>query len=288
VVRRVSRAGRITTVAGNGTGGYSGDNGPATSAQLDQPNAVSRLRGGGFLIADAGSSVIRRVSARGRITTVAGTGVAGYNGDNVPAVAAKLFFPQDVAALRDGGFLIADSNNERIRMVSPAGVITTVAGDGTFGFAGDNSPATVAKLALPTGVSPTADGFLIADSDNSRIREVSGGTITTVAGDDTVGYRGDGGPAVDARLRFPRGVAARSNGGFLIADTQNDAIRKVSPAGKISTVAGTGPTGGLRASRPATSVSLNMPNAVASLRSGAFLIADTAADRIRKVRKRSR
>lgn len=282
VIRRVSESGRITTVAGDGTGGYSGDNGPAKRAELDQPVGVAALPGGAFLIADTANSVIRRVSAKGRITTVAGNGISGYSGDNGPAVAAKLFFPQGVSAVPGGGFLIADSNNERIRQVSPAGQITTVAGDGTFGFAGDHGPATAAKLALPTAVSATPDGFLIADSDNFRIREVAAGTITTVAGNGTGGYSGDGGRATRAQLRFPKGVSAQSDGGFLIADTQNDAIRRVSPAGRISTVAGRPPSAAAR-SASATSTRLNMPNAVAPLGNGGFLIADTFAQRIRKV-----
>ncbi len=283
VIRKVSASGKISTVAGDGTGGYMGDHGPATSAELDQPNGVARLPGGGFLIADTVNSVIRKVSATGTISTVAGTGVANFGGDNGPAVSAELFFPQGVAPLAGGGFLIADSNNERIRKVSAAGVITTVAGNGTFGFGGDDGPATSAKLALPTGVAVTANGFLVADSDNSRVRAISGGKITTVAGKGTTGYSGDGGPATEAKLTFPKGIAALSGGAFLIADTQNDAIRKVSAAGTISTVAGRRPTGSRRAGRPATFARLNMPNAVGSLRDGAFLIADTAAQRIRWV-----
>jgi trimeric autotransporter adhesin len=282
VIRKVSPSGRITTVAGNGRGGYEGDNGPATKAHLDQPDTVSPLPGGGFLIADTVNSVIRRVSAQGMITTVAGTGMSGYGGDNGPAVDAKLFFPQSVAALPGGGFLIADTDNERIREVSPAGQITTVAGNGTFGFAGDRGPATSAELALPTGVSVTPDGFLIADSDNDRIREVSSGTITTVAGNGTIGYSGDGGAATRAEMRFPKGVSAQPDGGFLVADTQNDAIRRISPAGRISTVAGKKPPPAARAGQ-ATSTRLNMPNGVAALANGGFLIADTEANRIRKV-----
>jgi hypothetical protein len=283
VIRKVSASGKISTVAGNGTGGYMGDNGPATSAELDQPDGVAPLPSGGFLIADTVSSVIRRVSPARKITTVAGTGIANYGGDNGPATSAELFFPQGVAPLPGGGFLIADSNNERIRKVSAAGQITTVAGDGTFGFGGDNGSATSAKLALPTAVAPTSDGFLIADSDNSRIRAVSAGKITTAAGTGTTGYSGDGGPATHAKLTFPKGVAALPGGAFLIADTQNDAIRKVSAAGKISTVAGRGPLNRRRPSRPAAAVRLNMPNAVGPLSGGAFLIADTAAQRIRWV-----
>src|SRR6266496_2412911 len=136
----------ITVVAGNGKKGYAGDHHAAIHAKLDQPRGVAALPGGGFLIADTTNSVIRKVSAGGRISTVAGNGVAAFGGDNGPATSAKIFFPQGVAALPGGGFLIADSNNERIREVSPGGEITTVAGNGMVGYMGDNGPATMAKL----------------------------------------------------------------------------------------------------------------------------------------------
>jgi hypothetical protein len=283
VIRKVSPRGKISTVAGGGTGGVT-DSGPARSVQLAFPDSVSPLHRGGFLIADTTNSVIRKVSAAGGISTVAGTGMSSFGGDNGPATAAQIFFPQSVAALPRGGFLIADSNNERIREVSPGGEITTVAGNGMVGYMGDNGPATMAKLFLPTAVSPTSGGgFLIADSDNSVIREVSGGTITTVAGKATAGYSGDGGPATMAELLFPIGVSALDGGGFLIADTTNGVIRKVSAAGRISTVAGHNVFAAHRARRSPTSATLHMPTAVAPLPGGAFLIADSQANQIRWV-----
>src|SRR5207244_954980 len=168
-----------------------------------------------------------------------------------PATSARLNSPNGVAATADGGYLIADTSNQVIRRVSPAGTITTVAGTLTMtGSTGDGGPATAAKLNFPEGVAATADGgFLIADLGNQVIRRVSpAGTITTVAGTLTVsGSTGDGGPATAAKLNLPEGVAATADGGFLIADANNHAIRRVSPAGTITRGGGTltvaGPTG---------------------------------------------
>src|SRR5439155_963426 len=195
-------------------------------------------------IADTSNQVIRRVSPAGTITTVAGTlTMTGSTGDGGPATAAKLNFPEGVAATADGGFLIADLGNQVIRRVSPAGPITTVAGRLTVaGPTGHGGPATGATLNAPAGVAPTAAvGFLIADASNHGIRRVSpAGRITTVAGTLTVsGSTGDGGPAAAAELNFPAGVATTADGGFLIADANNHAIRRVSPAGRVTTVAGT-------------------------------------------------
>src|SRR5438132_1438510 len=232
-IRRVSPTGTITAVAGTLRPAVStGEGGPATGAKLAFPAGVVATADGGFLIADGDNPAIRRVSPAGTITTVAGTlTVSGSTGDGGPAAAAKLNFPEGVAATADGGYLIADANNHAIRRVSPAGTITTVAGTLTMtGSTGDGGPATAAKLNGPAGVATTADGgFLIADANNHAIRRVSpAGRITTVAGTLTMsGSTGDGGPAAAAELNFPFGVAATADGGFLIADTDNDVIRFV-------------------------------------------------------------
>jgi hypothetical protein len=166
------------------------------------------------------------VSPAGTITTVAGT-TAGFSGDGGPATAAKLDTPVGVAVTADGGFLIADTGNERVRRVSPAGTIRTVAGT-SYGFSGDGGPAAAAQLGAPSGLAATADGgFLIAETGNHRVRRVSpAGTITTVAG-TSFGLSGDGGPASLAQLHVPSGVAATADGGFLIADQINDRVRFV-------------------------------------------------------------
>src|SRR5215471_17201136 len=247
-VRRVSPSGTITTLAGgNGLNGFSGDGGPATNAQLNLPMGVAVQADGSVLIADSNNFRVRKVAPSGIITTVAGNGTEGFSGDGGPATAAKLDLPVAVAATRDGGFLIADAINNRIRKVSSTGIITTVAGNGTEGFSGDGGPATAARLWSPNAVSAPADGgYLIADSNNNRVRRVSPtGTITTVAGNGTAGFSGDGGPALGAALNSVVGVSESPDHSVLIADSGNDRIRRVSPTGTITTVAGTdGPFGG--------------------------------------------
>ena len=245
----------IFTVAGTlTTPGSTGDGGLATAANLNNPRGVAATADGGYLIADTGNDAIRRVSPGGTITTVAGTlTMPGSTGDGGPATAAKLNLPIGVAATADGGYLIADQNNHAIRRVSPAGTITTVAGTLTVsGSTGDGGPATAAKLSYPSGVAATADGgYLIADTNNQAIRRVSpAGTITTVAGTLTVsGSTGDGGPATAAKLNLPFGVAATADGGFLIADNGNHAIRFVDadlrpgPSGPQGPSGGPGPRG---------------------------------------------
>src|SRR5215471_8190278 len=244
----VAATGTISTVAGSDPlGDFSGDGGPATAAALNNPAGVAMMPDGGYLIADAGAARIRRVSATGIITTVAGNGTPSYSGDGGPATAAGLYAPSGVAPMPDGGYVIADTGNSRVRQVFPDGTITTVAGTGTPGFSGDGGPATAAQLGInsPYSVAVTADGgFLIGDEVNRRVRLVSpSGIITTVAGTGVQGSSGDGGAATAAQLNVPMGVAATPDGGFLIADEFSNRVRWVSPTGVITTVAGTGTLG---------------------------------------------
>jgi hypothetical protein len=163
--RFVDANGVIHTLAGTGAAGYSGDGGPATQAKLNFAHSVAPTPDGEFLVADTLNSRIRKIDASGIITTVAGTGVAGYSGDGGAATSARINNPRGVVALPDGGFLIPDSNNQRVRRVAPNGIITTVAGTGVQGFAGDGGPAVSARLSIPFGVAPTADGgFLVVDA----------------------------------------------------------------------------------------------------------------------------
>ncbi|MGD0497335.1 MAG: putative Ig domain-containing protein, partial [Bryobacteraceae bacterium] len=229
-VRKVSPGGTITTVAGNGSPGYSGDGGPAASAQLYFPYGLAADASGNLYIADSGNYRIRKVSASGVITTVAGNGTSGYSGDGGPATSAQLNFPYGLAADASGNLYIADSNNQRIRKVSASGIITTVAGNGTSGYAGDGGPAISAQLNFPYGLAVDTSGNLyIADSSNQRIRKVSAsGVITTVAGNGTYGYSGDGGPATSSQLWGPRGVAVDASGSNLyIADEGSHRVRLV-------------------------------------------------------------
>jgi hypothetical protein len=236
-IRKVSPSGIITTVAGNGTHGFSGDGGPATSAQLSGPLGMAVDGTSNLFIADAGNYRIRKVSPSGIITTVAGNGNYGDSGDGGPATSAQLSDPYSVAVDGAGNVFIADTDSSRIRRVSPSGIITTVAGNGSYGYSGDGGPATSAQLDSPRGV--TVDGvsnLFIADTYNSRIRKVSpSGIITTVAGNGIYGVSGDGGLATSAQLSYPSSVAVDGVGNLFIAD--GGAIRKVSSSGLITTIA---------------------------------------------------
>jgi trimeric autotransporter adhesin len=174
VVRKVSSAGVITRVAGTGTAGNSGDDGPATDAQLNGPSGVAATADGGFLVTEPTSHLVRKVSSAGVITRVAGTGTAGNSGDDGPATDAELNGPWGVAVTADKGFLIANYFSHVVRKVSSTGVITRVAGTGTAGNSGDDGPATDAEISGPWGLAVTADGgFLIADQDSYVVRKVA-------------------------------------------------------------------------------------------------------------------
>ena len=232
-VRRVDPAGQITTVAGTGSGGYSGDGGSATSAKLDSPTGVAVDASGNLYIADAGNHRVRRVDPAGQITTVAGTGSRGYSGDGGSAPSAELDWPIGLALDASGNLYIADAGNHRVRRVDPAGQITTVAGTGSRGYSGDGGSAPSAELDWPIGLALDASGNLyIADFSTHRVRRVDpGGTITTVAGTGSRGYSGDGGPALGAQLDEPIGLALDASGNLYIADLGNHRVRRVELAG---------------------------------------------------------
>jgi hypothetical protein len=277
-------AGAITTVAGTGTQGFSGDGGRAAAARINFPTGVAPTADGGFLIADHDNNRVRRVAANGTIRTVAGNGRSAFSGDGGPATAAALNSPTDVEPTPDGGFVISDAENQRIRKVSPSGTITTIAGTGSRSPSGDGGPATAASLS-PIAVEPTADGgYLIVDDLNNQVRRVSpAGTITRVAGTGAGGYGGDGGPATAAKLFTPSRAVPTPDGGFLIADSFNSRIRKVSAAGTITTVAGNGTRGFSGDGGPATRAQLYEAEGVSVTADGGFLIADRLNHRIRKV-----
>ena len=282
-IRRVRR-GIITTVAGNGLRGFSGDGGPATSAKLAEPYGVAVAPDGSLYIADRSNNRIRRVDPDGIITTVAGNGTASFSGDGGPATSATFSFPQGVAVGPDGSLYIVASSNARIRRVGPDGIITTVAGGGTAGL-GDGGPATSAQL-RPTGVAIGPDGSLyVADSSNDRIRRVGpDGIITTVAGNGLRGFSGDGGPATSAQLNNPSyGVAAGPDGSLYIADSANNRIRRVDPDGIITTVAGNGTASFSGDGGPATSATLAYPAGIAVGADGTLYVTDNSNRRIRHV-----
>jgi hypothetical protein len=230
-IRRVFGDGHIATVAGS-TKGFAGDGGPATRARLDSPTDTAVLSDGSFVIADTGNHRIRRVAADGRISTLAGTS-KGFGGDGGPATAAQLDSPRDVATLSTGGFVIADTGNNRLRKVDLAGTITTLAGTSP-GLSGDGDPANTAQVRQPFSVIGLPNGgVLVADTDNDRVRRVTPlGAIIAVAG-TTDGNSGNGGPAKGARLSHPNGVTLAPGGGFVVADTSNAAVRRVTDVGAV-------------------------------------------------------
>lgn len=219
----------ITTVVGDGNLGYSGDGGPAVSAQLHNPTAVATDASGNLYFADYLNHVIRRVDSNGTITTVAGNGTAGYSGDGGLATSAQLSGPLSFALDASGNLYISDVFNHVIRKVTPGGTISTVAGNGSYGYSGDGGPATSAQLNTPQGVAVDASGNLyIADYSNYVIRKVTlGGIISTVAGNNTQGNSGDGGQAASAQLTNPLSLAVDVSGNLYIGDIA--VIRKVPP-----------------------------------------------------------
>src|SRR5262245_25177990 len=289
-IRIVTPDGVIHTMAGSGDEGFSGDGGPAIAAQLGSPAGIAVDRAGNLFIADPYSSHIRKVNPDGIITTVAGHGTFGFSGDGGPATSAQLGSAGAVVVDGAGNLFIADFNNNRIRKVTAAGVITTVAGTGrsfpfSGGFSGDGGAASAAQLNLPLGLAVDGDNLLIADSSNQRVRKVNlGGVITTVAGNGAfTGFSGDFGPATAAELRSPAGVAVDSDGNLFLADTFNNRIRKVNPAGVITTVAGHGEFSFSGDGGPATAAQLNQPHDVVVDAEGNLFIADTQNNRIRRV-----
>ncbi|MEW2043790.1 hypothetical protein AB0885_43780 [Streptomyces sp. NPDC005534] len=232
-VRKVDTQGTITTVAGTGSTGFDDDTRLATAARLAAPWGVAVDVYGNLFIADTYNKRVRKVDTHGTITTVAGTGEAGFNGDNQPATTAHLASPRGMAVDGYGNFYIADTYNNRVRKVDGNGVITTVAGTGQEGFNGDDQLATVAHLASPRGVAVDAHGTLcIADTDNDRVRKVDGnGVITTVAGTgEAAGQRViDGEPLSMTPLRRPEFLAFDSQGNLYIADTHAHRVRRVLP-----------------------------------------------------------
>jgi sugar lactone lactonase YvrE len=350
VIREVvASTGIINTVVGNGTCGLSGDNGPATSAQLNFPQGIAFDGSGNLFIADINNNVIRRVDGSTKIiTTYAGTGAQGFTGDGGPATSATFRFPQAVATDANGNLFIADSDNNVIRRVDVGtGIITTVVGTGAQNYSGDGGPATAATMQIPGGIVVDAsENLYIADSGNAVIRKVtaatgiintivgvqskfgfggdggpalsasltnpfllavdsttgnvwipdywnnrvrmytaSSGIITTVVGNGLVG---DGGPATSASLYDPRSPILDSEGNLYIVDATNNRIRKVDTSGNISTVAGNGivcpntedPCG---EGGSATSASLSIPRTVTIDPSGNLIIADSGSNRIREV-----
>ena len=283
-VRKINTSGIISKVAGNGVVGFTGDGVAATATALSAPSAVAVDGAGNIYIADAGNSRIRKVNTSGIITTVAGMGASTFGGDGGAATDAALHNPTGIALDAAGNIYIADELNARIRKINTSGIISTIAGDGTFGFGGDGGAATAAEFYQPYGVAVDASGnVFVADQVNNRLRKINtSGIITTVGGSAGGGFTGDAGPATAARLSMPSAVAVDATGNMFIADQNNNRIRRINPAGMINTVAGNG-IAGHGDGGPATAAQLSNPNDVTFDAIGNVYICDVADNVIRKV-----
>jgi sugar lactone lactonase YvrE len=280
---------QITTFAGTGTAGFTGDGGAATNAELSNPTQLTFDAHGNLYISDAGNNRVRMVTPAGVISTVAGDGQATFSGDGPVATKVALNFPDSIAFDSNGNLYIADTGNNRIRMVTPAGAISTVAGNGNGGFNGDGIAATSAELNEPTRVAVDSSGNLyIADVANNRVREVNGTThiITTIAGTGTAGTSPDGTSAVHAEINQPVSIALDSQGNLFISDIGDDLVRAVNtqasattllgvqiPSGAIATVIGGG-TQADTAVHPALNVSLAFPTGLITDSNGYLYVAD--------------
>jgi sugar lactone lactonase YvrE len=283
-VRKINPQGTVVTIAGIDESGFGGDNGPATDAQLNNPCGIATDGYGNVYIADKNNNRIRKITGAGIISTLAGTGEAGYGGDDGPAIAGQLNAPTGIATDLNGNIYIADAGNNRIRKISADGIITTIAGTGVAGYNNDTI-ATAAQLNAPNGVATdTAGNVYIADTWNYRIRKVTpAGIIRTMAGDGNAGYNDDGKASTAAQLNMPTGVAADRAGNIYIADEGNNRIRRINAGRIITTFAGTGKTGFSGDGGNAWIAELNEPHAVAVDRGGNLYIADRENNRIRRV-----
>ena len=288
-VRVVGSNGNISTFAGTGTAGYSGDGGAATAAKVNSPGGISFDLNGNLLLADSANHRVRRIGTNNLITVLAGNGTAdgffGQIGDNSAATSANINSPSAAVADTNGNVFIADTLHHRIRKVATNGVITTIAGNGAPGYSGDRLRGPYAQLNAPAGLAlDRAGNLLIADKSNNCIRALSpGGLISTLAGNGTRGFAGDGGPATNAQFNLPAGVNVDSAGNVYIADTGNHRIRRVNPQGIISTLAGTGVAGFSGDGGAGKNAQLNGPADVSPDAAGNLYIVDKANHRIRQL-----
>jgi sugar lactone lactonase YvrE len=285
LVQKVSAAdGAITTVAGNGASGYTGDGGAAILAQVSGPSGMALDGAGNLYIADQKNNVIRKIDANGVITTFAGTGTQGYSGDGGPATEARLRSPGSVALDAAGNVFIGDGNYA-VRKVTADGTIATVAGTGQYdyvGGTGDGGPATSAPLGASFRIALDSVGNLYI-ADGARLRMVGlDGMINTVAGTGKDGYSGDGGPAIDAQVNCTT-VKVAPDGEIYLADIYNSVVRRISLDGVITTVIGNGNFGYGGDGGPATQAELRNPTDIAVDASGNIFITDQTNGVIRRV-----
>ena len=294
VIRKVDTTGIITTIAGTGTQGFSGDSGPATAARLDSPQGLALDTDQNLYIADTRNHLIRKLNlTAGIITTIGGATIngnisPGFSGDNGPATAAHLNLPTALAFDPAGNLYIADTQNHRIRKIAATtGNITTIAGNGTQGFSGDAGPATSASIDSPTGLSvDTSSNVYLADTHNHRIRKITAATgkITTIAGTSATGYNGDNTTATTATLALPHGLTIDPAGNLYLADTANHRIRRIdATTGIITTIAGAGAQTFAGDTGPAPTASLDTPRAATTSPTGLLTLSDTGNQRVRQI-----
>ena len=284
-IRKVNTAGIITTIAGNDTVGYNGDSIPATAAQLSHPVGIVCDASGNIFFCDAYNNRVRKINSSGIITTVAGTGLPGYNGDNIAADTAVLWVPWCLAIDHSGNLYITEWGSHRVRKVDVSGIITTVAGTGILGNSGDNGPATAAEINEPYGIAiDSAGNIYFADSYSLLIRKIdAAGIITTFAGGGIA--MGDNGPADSARLEGPGGVALDDKGNVYIGDLENNRIRKVNTTTNIiTTIAGDGIAGFSGDNGLAVNAELKGPDGLAIDAAGNIYFADFYNNRIRYIK----
>ncbi len=291
VLRLDRKTSQVTTVAGNGKQGYSGDGGPATAAQLNEPYEVRFDAAGNMFFVEMKNHLIRRVDAKtGVITTVAGTGKQGYGGDNGPATAATFNRPHSIALDDRGGMYIADIGNHRIRRVDlKTGVIKTIAGNGQRKLPVDGATAAGNAMAGPRALTFHQGVLWIALREGHSVwsLDTKTGRLKHVAGTGKKGFSGDGGPALAATFNGPKGIALSPGGNVVVVDTENQTIRKINmQTGRISTIAGRGPRhrGGQGDNGPATKAELDRPHGVCVDPQGTVYIGDTNNHRVRAVK----
>lgn len=282
-IRRIDPSGTVTTFAGTGAAGFSGDGGPASAAQLNAPTGVCSDASGNVYINDLRNARIRRVSPGGVISTYAGNGGNGWAGEGGPAGAATLWLPIRCAVFNNALYFV-DQGAHRVARITAGGTLETLAGNGARGFSGDGGPASAAVLDNPTAIAVDYSGRIyFSDQFNQRIRRIVNGTISTFAGTGTPGFSGDGGPASAAGLNFPGGMTVDQGGALYFTDGPNQRVRRISPDGVISTVAGNGAAAFSGDGGSATLASLNGAFGVALDNLGSLYIADTINNRIRRV-----
>src|SRR5579862_163846 len=280
-IRQITPGGIISTVAGNGTFGYSGDGGPATKATLNYPMGVFGDSMGNIYIADSANYVVRKINAKGTISTVAGNHTAGFSGDGGPATEASLNYSYSVVADGHGNFYIADTINNRVRIVNSGGTINTYAGNGQGGNTGSGGPATSAAIGGPSGLL-IGEGKLYLTGEDVWAVDLNTQVINITAGNGTEGFNGDGNPALATSFRYLFGMAFNGAGGLLVVDSYNDRLRQIASTKIVSTIAG----GYVSEGGKATAASLNFSNYVDHIAfdpAGNLYIADMDDCRVRKV-----